>query len=192
MDSALIGVTKMALVRGFGVGFVAAFCGFICPVTACDVHSANEAIDAILHEIRDGTVNRIDVLSIPEDMITFRSISPQMMEELTAERYSIRIAKEDMPQLLVSVTALRPKRENDSGDLRWGFWFLDGSGRRVHSILLDGERWYAKGRRGYIDGNRCNFSSSLIHWVRNLRSCSDRRNCFERIAGGDAGVSSPF
>ena len=118
----------------------------------------------ILGEIQNGTIDRVDVRIIPEDINTFMSISPQVMEFLTAE-YSIKLSKENVPQLLASITALKPKQEQNRADLRWGFWFLDRSGKRLHSIFIDGEHWYAKRRRGYIDGNYCNLSSALIHWV---------------------------
>lgn len=152
--------------RGWGVLFVVAFCSFVAPVMACDVHSANETINLVLREIQNGTIDRVDVLSIPEDAITFIPISPQMMEESSGEKSLIKISKENASQLLASMTALRPWQERDRGDLRWGIWFLDRSGRRLHSMFFDSERWYAKGRRGYIDGNNCNFSSSLVRWVR--------------------------
>jgi hypothetical protein len=89
-----------------------------------------------------------------------------MLEETPApqaEKYSIKLGKGNASQLSASILALRPRHEQNLTDLRWGFWFLDGSGRRLHSIFF--EHWFARGRRSDIDGNKCNLSSSLIHWV---------------------------
>ncbi|MDF0584142.1 hypothetical protein [Bradyrhizobium yuanmingense] len=156
------------------VGLVAAFFGLVFPANACDIYSATETIDVILREIRDGTIDRVDVLSIPENVNTFRTISPQMMEGFSAGKYSMKIARENMTQLSASLAALEPRQGKESTDLRWGFWFLDKSGRRLHSIFFDAEHWYTKGRRGYIDGNSCNFSSSLTNWARRNRMYTQR------------------
>jgi hypothetical protein len=154
--------------RAWEVGLVVALCGFAAPLKACDVYSANETISRIQTEIRNGTIDRVEVLGIPEDLNTFIPISPEMLEESLAppaEKYSIKVSKENASRFLASIVALTPRQEQSLADLRWGFWFLDGSGKRLHSIFFDSERWYARGRRGYIDGIKCNFSSSLIHWV---------------------------
>ena len=161
----------MEAIRGFLVGLLAAFFGLLPPANACDISSAVETIDLILREIRDGTIGRVDVVSIPENMNTFRTISPQMMEGLSTGKYSVKITKRNASRLSASLAALKPRQgQQGSSDLRWGFWFLDESGRRLHSIFFDSQPWYARGPLGYIDGNSCNFSSSLTTWARRSRT----------------------
>ena len=111
--------------RGREVGLIVAVCLFAAPAQACDVSLAYEATELLQREIRNGTISRVDVVSIPEDAITFRAISPEMMDGLRLDKRSIELNRDDVPQLLAAVAGLKPKQEQGLTDLRWGFWFLD-------------------------------------------------------------------
>jgi hypothetical protein len=135
------------------------------PVRADDVSLAVQSIESINHELLAGSIKRIDVLKVSDDVFTLIPISPGDFERYPHKQYALHLAEPDSAELATALGKLELTPLVDSPDLRWEVVFLDGSGSRLHSIFLDKGYWYGKGRKGYLDGRMCGFSSSLIEWL---------------------------
>jgi hypothetical protein len=132
------------------------------PARACDVHLATESIESISRQLSARQVERIEVLRIPDLVFTRIPISPNDFEHYPHKKYTLRLDEGDTVELAAPLRKLELTQLVDPPDLRWEVIFLDGAGRRIHSIFLAKMYWYGKGRKGYVDGNICGFGRSLI------------------------------
>jgi len=132
---------------------------------ACDLNSALTSIESIQEQLSAGKIKRIDVRRIPDDLNTFVAVRREQFELYRHTQNSLIVTEQHRLELSGVFGRLKLAELSTSPDLRWEIVLLDRSGSSLHSIFLDKEYWNARGRRGYIDGNLCWFSSSLIDWL---------------------------
>jgi len=97
----------------------------------------------------------------------FAPILPVDFERRSEGRHTLELADRDVSALATAsrATKLQPSLV-DQPDLRWRVAFLDTRGDVLHLLFLDKTMWLRAGRReGYIDGNKCRFSSELGDWL---------------------------
>jgi|SRR5215207_10588884 len=150
-------------------------------VHACDLNAARTSVEAIREQLSAGKIERIDVRRIPDHLNTFipvrredfESFSQAQDPSILMQRSLILTGRKRL-ELARAFRRLQLAEPSISPDLRWEILLLDRSGSSLHSIYLDRPYLFIWGRRGYIDGNLCWFSSSLIDWLEKQFSSSRR------------------
>jgi hypothetical protein len=167
-------------------------------VHACDLNAAHTSIESIHEQLSAGKIERIDVRRIPDDVNTFVAVRREHFESYSYAQYSSIVMQRSLiltePKRLELAGAFRRLEVAEpsiSLDLRWEIVLLDRPGNSLHSIFLDKPYLFTWGRRGYIDGNLCWFSSSLIAWLEKQFS-SGKRNPDERSDIRDLHYRSPL
>jgi hypothetical protein len=166
-------------------------------VHACDLNAAHTSIESIREQLSAGEIERVDVRRIPDDVNTFVAVRREHFESYSHAQYSSIVMQRSLiltePKRLELAGALRRLEVAEpsiSPDLRWEIVLFDRSGKSLHSIFLDKPYLFTWGRRGYIDGNLCWFSSSLIGWLEK-QFPSGRRSPDERSDIRDLHFRSP-
>jgi hypothetical protein len=132
---------------------------------ACDASFSAESIKSIERKLLAAKVERIDILRISDEIRTLVRISPEDFDRYPHTRHTLHLVEQDAASLAAAVKSLKPTQLLEPPDLRWKVTFLDVSGSKLHSILLDKAYWYGRGRKGYIDEEMCRFSPSLVEWL---------------------------
>jgi hypothetical protein len=129
-----------------------------------DFMEAQSALNALLADLETGRVQQMTVFFTQYEKSTRTRITPSALEVQSDKtfRTPLSTAPYGLMQTLKEMH-LRPQEKIP--DLRWGLIFLDASGKRLHSIYLDGRYISGTGRTGYIDGIRAGFDGSLSSWL---------------------------
>jgi hypothetical protein len=129
---------------------------------ACDVVAATAALNAIQRQLTGGEVKRIELLKISDRLLAGIPISPERFASYASDRATRDLSRQDAADLAVAVARLSPAPIAYEPDLRWQFVLLDGAGRKLHTIFFSKRYMQGRGRTGYLDGNRCGFSSAAL------------------------------
>jgi hypothetical protein len=131
-------------------------------VMACDVAAATAALNAIQRQLSGGEVKRIELLKISDRLLTSIPISPEHFASYASDRATLELSRADAAGLAGSFAQLMPGEIAYQPDLRWQLVLLDGTGTRLHTIFFSKRYMQGRGRTGYLDGNRCGFSSAAL------------------------------
>jgi len=150
-------------------------------VHACDLNAARTSVDSIREQLSAGKIERIDVRRIPDHVNTFIAVRREHFElyshaqdsSILMQR-SLILTERRRLELARAFRRLQLAEPSISPDLRWEIVLRDRSGNSLHSIFLDKPYLLTWGRRGYIDGNLCWFSPSLLGWLEKRFSNSRR------------------
>lgn len=131
------------------------------PAMACDVGAAAATLNSI-RQLADGEVKRIDLLKISDRLLASIPISPEHFASYSSERATLTLTQRDAADLAAAVTALSPAQSPYEPDLRWQLVLFDGAGNPLHTIFFSKRYLQGRGRTGYVDGNRCQFTAAAI------------------------------
>ena len=164
---------KREMVR-FSIARVLLCClwSFSSAALACDLNAAHTSIESIREQLSASKIERLDVRRIPDHVNTFIAVRredfesySQVQDPSILMQRSLILTERKRLKLAGVFRRLEVAETSMSPDLRWEIVLRDRSGNSLHSIFLDKPYLFTWGRRGYIDGNLCWFSSSLIDWL---------------------------
>ena len=132
------------------------------PAFACDAGQASAAVASISQKVQSRQVKRIELSKISDRLLASVPIAPERFATYSSERKTLVLTERDTSELAAAVKALTPSQLAYPPDLRWQLVFLDEAGAKLHTIFFSKRYVQGRGRAGYIDGDRCNFSTATI------------------------------
>jgi len=117
-------------------------------------NATQDNVETLKSLLKAGTVRRVEVLRIPDDVLTRTSVTPNVMRSIASYKVVFNEGFEPTFGSLLSETFF--KRSSQGSDLRWGVLFYDAKGQEVNSIFVD-----HFGEKGYMNGEAVLFGTNL-------------------------------
>jgi hypothetical protein len=114
-------------------------------------------LDVIAQQVRDGAVTRIEILALPNKIMTRTSITPQALRE-SGEVVPLRNLTKIRESLVTALRKTKAVAFDGNSDLRRGVVFYS---HRTEVFSF----YYDKFAHGEVNGKRAKFSGALISWV---------------------------
>lgn len=129
---------------------------------AQEANLAQARVAALSAALTEGTVGRIEILQIPQRILTRAQITPEMLEKQYHSKLIIRdvagTAYRD--KIVDSFKSLRVLPRKDSADIRWGVIFFSRSDARIGAVYFD-----SSGALGSVDNLPASFKGKFFDWL---------------------------
>lgn len=136
------------------------------PLYVSGQNATQDNMETLKSLLRAGIVKRVEVLRIPDDVLTRTSVTPDVIRTIASYTVIFNDGFEPTFASLLSETSF--ERSSQRSDLRWGVLFYNTSGQEIGSLFVD-----KFGENGFVNGETGRFSSNLakrlLHVVRELR-----------------------
>src|SRR4029077_3210840 len=109
--------------------------------------------------------DRIEILHVPDDLVTVGAITPETVREISRYEVVIRKSSElaSLPALLVALKEIEKATVDRPGEVRWAILFFDASQKETSAIFLS-----RNGRLGYFEGSPLSLQGKLLEWSKKL------------------------
>ena len=130
-----------------------------------DVKAQNPAqaqIDSLASLLSQRMIGEVEILRIPDRVLTRTRITPEMLQLQYHYRLTIRDVRSGLYQegLTEAVKSVSARPSADTSDLRWGVIFYDLNGSRVMALYLD-----RTGKKGAVADTPVLYEGGIYSWL---------------------------
>jgi hypothetical protein len=131
------------------------------PLSVHGQNAAQDSMQALSSLLKAGTVRRVEVLRLPDEVMTRTNVTPEALRSIASYKVIFNEGFESTFGSLLSETSFTTSTQRS--DLRWGVLFYDASGQEVGSLFVD-----KFGEKGYLNKQAVLFGSNLARRLRQI------------------------
>lgn len=119
-------------------------------------------VDGLATKLASGEIGRVEIVQIPERILTRTRITPEMLEKQYHYKLTIHDIRGGVHQkrLLDALKSTEVQLESGMTDLRWGVVLYGVDERRVGGLFFD-----KSGRSGAVNNSPTSFKGDLFKWL---------------------------
>jgi hypothetical protein len=144
--------------RCFKIGIVIIL-GMCLGAHASTPASPQKGLGAIADAVSDGTIQEVDILSIPKAAFTKVEVTPEILAKDFQCKVVLRDLKLSRSGLTRAIGNTKASSDAHPVGLRRGVLFLDGTGHTRFAVYLDSFG------QGSVDGMKAALSGEFVQWI---------------------------
>jgi hypothetical protein len=124
-----------------------------------------QAVDQLADLVKRHQIERVEILHVPDDMVTVGAITPETVREISRYTAVTRKFSESalLPTLLLALKEIEKAPEGPPGEVRWAILFFDATGKERSAVFLS-----RNGKLGFFEGSSLSLQGKLLDWSKNL------------------------